>query len=169
LWPSSKRTSHGKADAPTCAERYAQELEGDFKYVLSNMSINVSRIEKDISLIVALVAIGGGSQSLQENRGISLLTRIAIIFLPFETVATVLQTQNGPNFWLLWAVALPLTVLVITITFLYRTASAKLSNLCAKYFQAKPKTAGKSSSGSQDEGIEMFQDPMHQSWSRSFV
>jgi Mg2+ and Co2+ transporter CorA len=165
LWPTSKGIPHGNADAITFAERHAQELEDDFKYVLSNMSISISRIEKDINLLMALVAISEGRQGLQENRGISFLTLVATIFLPSETVATVLgiQTQYGPgahNFWMLWAVALPLTILVITIPFSYPTASARLNHLWAKYFRAKPKTVCKSLSGSQDEGMELSQDLM---------
>jgi Mg2+ and Co2+ transporter CorA len=76
---------------------HAKELEEDFQYVLDNMSISISRIEKDITLLMALVAISEGRQGLRENSGIAFLTLIATIFLPFGTVATILgiQTQYG--------------------------------------------------------------------------
>ncbi|KAE9366526.1 hypothetical protein N431DRAFT_281916, partial [Stipitochalara longipes BDJ] len=114
LWPCSTKASDINSSASKFAEQHAQDLEEDFKYVLSNMSTTISRIEKDISLLMALVAISEGRQSLQENRGISFLTLVATIFLPCETVASVLgiQTQYAPGaryFWMLWAVALPLT------------------------------------------------------------
>jgi len=142
LWPRSKGTSDGNSDAFKFAEQHTQDLEDDFKYVLSNMSTTISRIEKDISLLMALVAISEGRQSLQENRGISFLTLVATIFLPCETVASVLgiQTQYAPGaryFWMLWAVALPLTVLVITIFFLYPTVSSKLSQIWAKVYSGE--------------------------------
>jgi Mg2+ and Co2+ transporter CorA len=166
LWPSSKGTPHGSPDAITSAKCHAEELEEDFKYVLNNMSINISRIEKDINLLMALVAISEGRQSLQENRGIKFLSLVATLFLPSSTVATVLgiQTQYGPgahNFWMLWAVALPLTILITTIPFLYSTATTRLKHPWAKCFPAKLKTAFNTSSASQDAevgGIELSQD-----------
>jgi hypothetical protein len=160
LWPSS----HGSADAITFAARHAQELEKDLQYVLNNMSISISRIEKNITLLMALVTISEGRQGIQENKGIALLTLVATIFLPSETVATILglQTQYGPganNFWVLWAVALPLTVLVVAIPFLYPTGSAALNQLRARYFQEKPRAVCEPPSGSMDEGIKEFNDP----------
>jgi Mg2+ and Co2+ transporter CorA len=162
LWPSSKATPDGNIDidAITFVERHAQELEEDLKYVFDNMSISISRIEKNITLLMALVTISEGRQGLQENRGIATLTFIATIFLPFGTVATILgiQTQYGPGasgFWMLWAVALPLTVLVIIIPFLFPAASATLNQLWDKCFQANPKTTCEPLSGLQDEGIEL--------------
>ncbi|PMD32109.1 hypothetical protein L207DRAFT_378497, partial [Hyaloscypha variabilis F] len=114
LWPRSKRASSGNLGAFKLAEKHAQKLEGDFTYVLTNMRTTILRIEKDISLLMALVAFNEGRQSLQENRGISFLTLVATIFLPCQTVASVLgiQTQYAPGaryFWMLWVVALPLT------------------------------------------------------------
>jgi len=142
LWPCSKGTSDGNSDAFKFAEQHAQNLDDDFKYVLSNMSTTILRIEKDINLLTALVAISEGRQGLQENRGISFLTLVATIFLPCEMVASVLgiQTQYAPGaryFWTLWAVALPLTVLVITIFFLYPTVSSRLNQIWAKYILVK--------------------------------
>lgn len=165
LWPSSKAAPHGNADAIAFAERHACELQEDFKYVLDNMGISISRIEKNINLLMALVAISGGRQTLQENRGISFLTLIATIFLPSSAVATILgiQTQYGPgahDFWVLWAVALPLTILVITIPFLYSRARAGLNPLWAKSFPAKPNTACEPPNEPQDEDIELSKDPM---------
>jgi Mg2+ and Co2+ transporter CorA len=179
LWPCSKGTSDGISDAFKVAEQYAQDLEDDFKYVLSNMSTTISRIEKNISLLMALVAISEGRQSLQENRGISFLTLVATIFLPCETVASVLgiQTQYAPGaryFWMLWAVALPLTVLVITIFFLYPTVSSKLSQIWAKYIPVKDESKEGQEKEEEEnilliEGIELSQYPMRQTSNGSAV
>ncbi|KAF2176590.1 hypothetical protein K469DRAFT_755601 [Zopfia rhizophila CBS 207.26] len=161
LWPS---TQHGNAEAISLADRHARELEADFQYVLDNMTTSISRIEKNITLLMTLVSIGEGRQGLQENGGIALLTLVATIFLPSETVATVLglQTRYGPGankFWVLWAVALPLTLLVVAISSLYPTGSAALNQLWAKYFRPKPRTVCKPLSGSKDEDIVLFNDP----------
>ena len=159
------------------AEKHARNLEDDFKYVLSNMSTTISRIEKDISLLMALVAISGGRQGLEENRGISFLTLVAMFFLPCETMASVLgiQTQYAPGaryFWMLWAVALPLTVLVITIFFLYPTVSSKLSQIWTKYIPVKKESKEgqeKEDYGLLNEGIELPQYPICQTLNGSVV
>jgi Mg2+ and Co2+ transporter CorA len=167
LWPSAMATPDGNEDAVKFAEERAQELVEDLHFVIDNMSTNISRVEKNITLLMGLVTISEGRQGLQENRAIFFLTLIATIFLPSETVATILamQTQYGPgasNFWLLWAIALPLTVLIITIPYLYRTASATLNQLWAKYLQASSKEIPERPYGAPDENIELPDDPVHQ-------
>jgi hypothetical protein len=155
LWPCSE-TSDRNPDAFKFAEWHAQNLEKDFKYVLTNMKITFSRIEKDISLLMALVAISEGSQSLQENRGISFLTLVATIFLPCSAVAAVLgiQTQYAPGaryFWILWAVALPLTILIITIFFLYPTVSSTLNQFWPKYILVREESAEQEEEKEEEE------------------
>jgi Mg2+ and Co2+ transporter CorA len=167
LWPSAMATSDGNEDAVKFAEGRAQELVEDLQFVIDNMSISISRVEKNITLLMGLVTISEGRQGLQENRAILFLTLIATVFLPSETVATILgmQTQYGPgtsNFWLLWAIALPLTVLVITIPYLYRTVSATLNQLWAKYLQATSKETHERLYGMPDEDIELSDNPVHQ-------
>jgi hypothetical protein len=64
------------------------------------------------------VAIGEGKQGLDENHGIAILTRLAAVFLPFSTTAAVLAIPgdyapgSGRRQWILWVVAIPLTILV---------------------------------------------------------
>jgi Mg2+ and Co2+ transporter CorA len=164
LWPSSRPAPDGNADAITFAESHAQELEGDLQYVLDHIAVNISRVEKNIKLLTALVTISEGRQGLQESRGIALLTLVAATFLPTETVATILglQTRYSPGaskFWVLWAVALPLTVLVFSIPFSLPTVSMMLNQLRPKRFQAKPETMFQSPSESKDEDIERAMIP----------
>jgi Mg2+ and Co2+ transporter CorA len=161
LWKSSSPPLE-KAGASSFAEQHANDLEEDFQYVLSNMSTTISRIEKDIGHLMALVAIGEGRQSLQENRGISFLTLVATIFLPSSTVATVLgmQTQYGPgesSFWMLWAVALPLMVLVLLTTFLYPLVSSRVEKVWGRYSleEKKAKRTFGVENGVFDEGVEL--------------
>jgi hypothetical protein len=178
LWPRSKRASSGNLGAFKLAEKHAQKLEGDFTYVLTNMRTTILRIEKDISLLMALVAINEGRQSLQENRGISFLTLVATIFLPCQTVASVLgiQTQYAPGaryFWMLWVVALPLTILVITVFFLYPTVSSRLNQLRSKYILVKKESKEgqekEEENGSRDESFELPEYSISQTANGSVV
>ena len=164
LWPSSKAGSRGSgcADSIVFADRHAREVQEDFNYILSNMSITISRIEKDISLLMALVAISEGRQSLRENRGISFLTLVATIFLPSEAVATVLgiQTEYGPGsrrFWMLWTVALPLTVLVMMIPFVYPAVSGWVEGARGKSVKKDEKRGwwGYEEEKGKDEAVEL--------------
>jgi Mg2+ and Co2+ transporter CorA len=171
LWPASKSIEEGGE----VAVQHAKDLEEDFAYVLSNMSTTISRIEKDISHLMALVAISEGRQSLRENRGISFLTLVATIFLPSSTVATVLgmQTQYGPgerNFWMVWAVSLPFTGMIMLLTVLYPVVSAKVNEMWGKYFGGKKvvRKFGKEM-GFLDDGIELSEIEMRQMSTGSVV
>ncbi|KAH9204513.1 hypothetical protein DL95DRAFT_398420 [Leptodontidium sp. 2 PMI_412] len=164
LWPSSAAKPN-LSEVNTFVERHAQELEEDFKSVLDKMGISISRIDKDISVLTALVAISGGRQALQENRGVSFLVLLATIFLPSSTVATVLgiQTEYGPgaeHFWLLWALALPLTVLVIVMPLLY-SGVREIFNLTSwKSFPVKRDRTSDRPRDLQGGGIEMSDTPV---------
>jgi Mg2+ and Co2+ transporter CorA len=111
----------------TVAAEHAQDLEDDFVYLQTKTQSTMQRIEKDIDLLTALVAIGEGKQALDENRGVARLTFLAIFFLPFSTVATVLSMSGNfapgaTQFWIFWAVALPLiTLIIIFFRFQYFT------------------------------------------------
>lgn len=163
LWPSSKRTPNANKDTIEIAERHAQGLEEDFKFVLDNMNISIARIEKDIGLLMALVTISEGRQGLLENRGISFLTLIATLFLPSGTVASILgiQTQYGPgarNFWMLWAVAMPLTIFVVMIPVMYPTVRPGLNRFLSNDSGEKAKVVelvDKTPNDPQDNGIEV--------------
>ena len=101
-----------------------KELEEDFIYLQAKTTGTLQRIQKNINLLTALVAIGEGKQGLQENRGIVRLSLPATVFLPFSTVASILGMQGNyapgaDGFWLFWAVAIPVTALIVTSFVLY--------------------------------------------------
>jgi len=106
------------------AAHLAQDLEQDFKYLQTKTQGTAQRTEKNIQLLTALVSIGEGKQALDENHGIGRLTLLAMVFLPFSTVGTILgiQTIYGPGqeaFWVFWAVSIPLTCFILIATFLF--------------------------------------------------
>jgi len=137
LWPHAKERREGRV-----VKQHTKDLEEDFSYVLGEIGTTIARIEKDINHLMALVAISEGRQSFQENRGISFLTLVATIFLPSSTVATVLgmQTQFAPgerSFWMLWAVAIPLTIMILLLTILYPIVSARIETIRGRYYGVK--------------------------------
>jgi hypothetical protein len=106
------------------ATEQSQDLEDDFVYLQSRAQGTTHRIEKNINLLTALVAIGEGKQQLKENHGIVRLSLLATVFLPFSTVAAILGMQGNyapgsGGFWLFWTVTILLTAFVVALSILY--------------------------------------------------
>lgn len=106
------------------AAEQTRDLEDDFTNLQVWFKATSSRNEKNVRLLTALVAIGGGKQGLAENHGIARLSLLAMVFLPFSSVATILGMQGNfapsdRKFWLFWAVGISLSLFVISVFLLY--------------------------------------------------
>lgn len=87
--------------------------------------------ERNINLLTDLTAIKEAQQGLDENHGITRLTHIATIYLPFSTVAAVLAMPDnfapGANrFWVYWVASMILAAFVIMAVLLYKPAKSFL-------------------------------------------
>jgi Mg2+ and Co2+ transporter CorA len=103
---------------------HGKDMESDFIYLQDKVLETSRRTEKNIDLLTALVAIGEGKQALDENHALARLSLLATVFLPFSTVATIFSIQGGygpgqGRFWLFWAIAIPLTGLILALSALY--------------------------------------------------
>jgi len=121
---------HSKSDA---AIEDAIDLQDDFAFLQLKMQDIGLRIEKNINLLAALVAIGENKQGIIENRDVARITLVAMVFLPFSTVAAILGmpgnfAPGSDNFWVFWAVVIPLTVLVVGSFALYDSFRRYMSN-----------------------------------------
>jgi Mg2+ and Co2+ transporter CorA len=97
------------------------------------------RIEKNMSLLTALVTIGEGEHGLEENHGIARLSFVATIFLPFTTVSMIMgmQGNNAPGssgFWVFWVVAVLLTLGVFGLFSVYDFAYRLFKRLVGRLF-----------------------------------
>jgi Mg2+ and Co2+ transporter CorA len=106
------------------AVEQARDWEEDFMNLQAWFHSTSERMEKNIRLLTALVSIGEGKQSLAENHGIARLSLLAMVFLPFSSVATILGMQGSfspgdKKFWLFWVVAIALTTFVVGMFLLY--------------------------------------------------
>ncbi|KAI1372770.1 hypothetical protein F4677DRAFT_462721 [Hypoxylon crocopeplum] len=82
-------------------------------------------IGKNVNLLTGLTAIKEARQGLEENHGITTLTQVATIYLPFSTVAAVLSMPGSyaPGqgmFWVYWVASVILAAFVIATLVLYR-------------------------------------------------
>lgn len=130
-WPKLRSSS--------LAIEHAKDLEDDFTYLQARTQGTISRIEKNMSLLTALVAIGEGEHGLEENHGIARLSFVATIFLPFTTVGTIMgmQGNNAPGsseFWVFWVVAILLTLGVFGLFSVYDFACRVFERLLGKLF-----------------------------------
>lgn len=113
------RRSWPKSSSPIATEN-AKDLEEDFEHLQGLLQGTCNRIEKNIRLLTTLVAIGENKQGIEKNHGLTRLTLIATIFLPFSTLAAILGMQGpyspvGNRFWVFWIVAVPITASVVTL------------------------------------------------------
>jgi len=120
----------------------SRDVEGDFVFLLAKTERTAQRIEKNINLLTALVAIGEGKQGLDENHGISRLSLLAAIFLPFSTVATILSMQGSyapgqEAFWVFWASAIPLWAFIIVVSVLYDGVGRKFLLRVMSWFRRR--------------------------------
>lgn len=95
-------------------------LLDDFEYLSRTLSDYSIRLENMLPVVTSLVQISDSRRSLAESVNISRLTSLAFIFVPltFTTGLFSMNTINGPGgkyFWVYFAVAIPVTLLVFII------------------------------------------------------
>ena len=110
--------------ASEVAAEQAVDWEDDFVNLHAWFNATSQRMEKNIRLLAALVAIGEAKQSLDENHGIARLNLLAMVLLPFSVVAAILGMQGSfapgdAKFWLFWVVAVTLTAFIVGVFLLY--------------------------------------------------
>jgi Mg2+ and Co2+ transporter CorA len=134
------------------AAEQARDWEDDFVNLEVRFTATSQRMEKNIRLLTALVAIAEGKQGLVENHGIARLSLLAMVFLPFSSVATILGIQGSfapgeGKFWLFWVVAIALTTFVVGIFLLYDRIMQHLRahlSIVAKLGTGRKRKSGKS-------------------------
>ena len=81
--------------------------------------------DRNIKLLTDLTAIKEAQQGLEENHGITRLTHIATLYLPFSTVAAVLAMPDGfapgaRRFWVYWVASAALSALILVLIVLHK-------------------------------------------------
>ena len=73
-----------------------------------------------IPVVTSFIQLIESRRALLETANVTRLTVLAIIFVPLSYVATVFSMSEkygpgGPNFWVYFAVAVPITLLVLLL------------------------------------------------------
>ncbi|KAF1953557.1 hypothetical protein CC80DRAFT_141321 [Byssothecium circinans] len=103
--------------------------EQDLEHFQKVFKETLDTIERQVNLLTTLVSINETQQSIEESHGVGRLTRIATIYLPFSTVATVLAmpgsfAPGASMFWVYWVASTVLAILIIALLPFYEWAKS---------------------------------------------
>ncbi|KAL4939898.1 hypothetical protein BDV06DRAFT_224619 [Aspergillus oleicola] len=95
----------------------ARGVQDDYNYLALTLDDLSRRLKNMLPVVTSLVQISDSRRSLSESRNVNRLTSLAIVFAPlsFTTGLFSMDTLNGPGgapFWVVFAVAIPITVIV---------------------------------------------------------
>lgn len=103
----------------------------DFLYLHREFRAHLADYARMTSSLAALNGMIGGRIAMLEARTARSLTLVAMIFAPPALVASILSIPSrytfgdqGPKFWWYWAAAIPLTIVVLLVTYLVNERDA---------------------------------------------
>lgn len=101
-------------------EKELRDLIEDFELISLKLEDAGRRLENMLPVVMTLVQIADARRSFAETADISRLTVLALVFVPLTFVASLfsMNTDTSPgskNFWVYFAVAVPVTLLVVLV------------------------------------------------------
>jgi Mg2+ and Co2+ transporter CorA len=110
-WHNSSRLEH-------CVD--VDLILADFEAIKKDIDDLGRRLENMLPVVTSLVQIMDARQSLAETANISRLTVLALVFVPLSYVSSLFSMNSthmpgGPHFWMYFAVAFPVTLIVFTV------------------------------------------------------
>ncbi|UKZ93130.1 uncharacterized protein TrAFT101_008054 [Trichoderma asperellum] len=110
---SDRHFDHGAANAWAA-------LRSDYMSLATEITEHGARLESMLAVVASGMALLEGRRALAEAANITRLTVLAFVFLPLTFVAGLFSiggsdvyAPGGSHFWVYWAVALPLTLIVM--------------------------------------------------------
>ena len=115
----------------------------------------LNTIERQVTLLTTLVSIKETQQGIDDSHAVGRLTRIATIYLPFSTVATVLAMPDNfapgaSKFWVYWVASLILAALVIILLAFSEWVKDHIPNEKNKFFRLRRKKNTEKKEGSDE-------------------
>ncbi|CAA9963898.1 hypothetical protein P3342_009728 [Pyrenophora teres f. teres] len=123
-------------DSPNPSQKFARQALKYRKTLFESTQRRLTSLDARISNIIQLsfhIVTQGDSKVMQsENKSMKTIAVMTLIFMPLSTVASIFGSQFmglheepphklfvSPDFWLLWVIAAPLTILLIAIWLLW--------------------------------------------------
>ena len=115
----------------------------------------LNTIERQVNLLTTLVSIRETQQGIDDTHAVGRLTRIATIYLPFSTVATVLAMPDNfapgaSKFWVYWVASLILAALVIILLPFYEWVKDYIPNEKRKFLRLRRKQKSEKMEGNDE-------------------
>jgi hypothetical protein len=103
----------------TCQEDCSNLIE-DYEFIADTVEESGTRLERMLPIVTSLIQIIDSRRSLDQTANISRLTILALVFVPLAYISSVFSMSErlGPGeslFWVYFAVAIPVTVLVLIV------------------------------------------------------
>ncbi|KAL4902232.1 hypothetical protein BDW74DRAFT_169704 [Aspergillus multicolor] len=98
----------------------ASILQEDYRHLASTLDDLSRRLRNMLPVVASLVQISDSRRSLAESANVNRLTSLAMVFAPlsFTTGLFSMDDSNGPggsHFWVFFAVAIPITLVVFLV------------------------------------------------------
>lgn len=102
------------------AQEAADSLLQDYQYIERNVSDCGARLESMLPTVTSLVQIVDSRRSFAETANVSRLTVLALVFVPLSFIASLFSMNQdlgpgGHRFWIYFAVAIPVTLVVVLL------------------------------------------------------
>ena len=97
------------------------DLQRDFEILLSNIGNLQLRADRIMAVVTAVMSIEESQKAFEQNRSLARLTWLAITFVPLSFITGLFSMNSDistlvPTFKIFFAVALPLTAMVLFLT-----------------------------------------------------
>lgn len=120
IWLSQTISSSHASKEEGCDREWRGDntlLLEDFRYLNDKVSGLGSQLERMIPIVASLVQVVDSRRSLAETENISRLTVLALVFVPLSYVSSLFSMDashgpGGPDFWVYFVVAVPVTIVV---------------------------------------------------------
>lgn len=109
-----------RQDAPGSSNKSWAALLEDYEYLATNIAEHGRQLDAMVPLVTTFLQLAETQQSLTEAKNVTQLTILALVFVPLSFVAGLFSMQEsiapgGPQFWLYFAVAVPIMLAVLAV------------------------------------------------------
>jgi hypothetical protein len=106
----------------------------EFNIIFNRLRFEKNRIESLIPVVIGACTILEAQGGAMESRHVNALTKLLALFVPISAVAGMLSMGDRylpgkADFWVFWATAVPLTVLVTIVVYNLSFVSSAISTL----------------------------------------
>lgn len=98
-----------------------KDLREDFLIILRDLDALQAQVQDLVRVVTAIISIEEAKRSAEQNKSLARLTYLAVVFVPLSFVSSFFSMTSDisslrTTFWIFFAVAVPLTLLSLSVT-----------------------------------------------------